>query len=208
MQFLPLIRHDPTVQNSGIRSYSATYFLYVILEPSMNMLYISLPVTGWSVWSINAHSLLAGPILAKRVVGRNGGEVRGSSVGHISYMASAVQAEAHACIEAVNAVAAWGMVKNYRLKLIQRCYYHTTCTKEQGPRSWHLSPRLECRFIFLFRIIYCSVLLYPFFGSCLGPWIFPEAACMKVWFTVTWEFSSNWILIMFVFHMPHGPEII
>jgi hypothetical protein len=26
MQFLPLIRYDPTVQNCGIRSYSATYF--------------------------------------------------------------------------------------------------------------------------------------------------------------------------------------
>jgi ribonuclease HI len=37
------------------------------------------------------------------------GEVRGSGAGRINYVASALQAEAPACMEAVHASAAWGM---------------------------------------------------------------------------------------------------
>jgi hypothetical protein len=39
------------------------------------------------------------------------GDVRGSGVGHLSSVASAAQAEAHACVEAIQAAVAWGMTQ-------------------------------------------------------------------------------------------------
>jgi ribonuclease HI len=43
------------------------------------------------------------------IVHDSDGDIRGSGVGHLPNVASAAQAEAHACAEAVAAAAGWGM---------------------------------------------------------------------------------------------------